>query len=383
MGQTRIRASFMRGGTSKAVVFRQGDLPTDRREWDSIFLRVMGSPDPNGRQLDGMGGGISSLSKVCVVGPSTRDDADIDYTFAQISVRDASVDYSGNCGNMSSAIGPFAVEEGFVPAPADGEAVVRIHNTNTSKIIVSRFNMEDGAAAVDGDLVIDGIAGTGAPIRLEFTDPGGAKTGRLLPTGSPRDILDVPGLGRITASLVDAANPCVFVDAADLGMRGDERPDALEADTVFLERMEAIRRLASVHMGIARDPDEAGRVPSVPKVAIVASPRAMSTLSGRALQPSDMTIAIRMISIGQPHRAVPITGALCLAVAIRIPGSVPHTLALENDGPIRIAHPSGVTVVDAKVQGPEHPNGLHAEYGAVYRTARRLFDGTVFCRAER
>ncbi|PVE24892.1 PrpF family protein [Microvirga sp. KLBC 81] len=383
MTQARIRASFMRGGTSKAVVFRQEDLPADRREWDAIFLAVMGSPDPNGRQLDGMGGGISSLSKVCVVGPSTRPDADVDYTFAQISVRDASVDFSANCGNMSSAIGPFAVEEGLVPITGDGEAVVRIHNTNTSKIIVSRFRVENGAAVVDGDLSIDGVAGSAAPIRLEFTDPGGAKTGRLLPSGSALNRLEVPGIGVIDASLVDAANPCVFVNAADLGKRGDELPDALEADPIFLERMEAIRRAASVHMGIAKDIDEAGRVPSIPKVAIVAAPRAMTTLSGRSLTPSDMSILVRMISIGQPHRAVPITGALCLAVAARIPGSVPNILAHATDEPIRIAHPSGVTVVDAKVSGTDSAESLHAEYGAVYRTARRLFEGAVLYRQGR
>ncbi|WP_084731606.1 2-methylaconitate cis-trans isomerase PrpF family protein [Microvirga vignae] len=383
MTQARIRASFMRGGTSKAVVFRQEDLPADRREWDAIFLGVMGSPDPNGRQLDGMGGGISSLSKICVVGPSTRPDADVDYTFAQISVRDASVDFSANCGNMSSAIGPFAVEEGLVPTTGDGEAVVRIHNTNTSKIIVSRFRVENGTAVVDGDLSIDGVAGSAAPIRLEFTDPGGAKTGRLLPSGSALNRLEVPGLGVINASLVDAANPCVFVNAADLGKRGDELPDALEADPLFLDRMEAIRRAASVHMGIAKDIDEAGRVPSIPKVAIVAAPRAMTTLSGRSLTPSDMSILVRMISIGQPHRAVPITGALCLAVAARIPASVPNILAHATDEPIRIAHPSGVTVVDAKVSGTGSTESLHAEYGAVYRTARRLFEGAVLYRKGR
>lgn len=383
MTQARIRASFMRGGTSKAVVFRQEDLPADRREWDSIFLSVMGSPDPNGRQLDGMGGGISSLSKICVVGPPSRPDADVDYTFAQISVRDASVDFSANCGNMSSAIGPFAIEEGFVPSVRDGEATVRIHNTNTSKIIVSRFQMKDGAAVVDGDMAIDGVSGTAAPIRLEFTDPGGAKTGRLLPTGAPSNRLEVPSLGVIQASMVDAANPCVFVNAEDLGKRGDELPDVLEADPIFLEKMEAIRQAASVQMGITKNLDEAARVPSVPKVAIVATPRAMTTLSGRSLEPSDMSILVRMISIGQPHRAVPITGALCLAVATRIPGSVPNILAQVSDEPIRIAHPSGVTVVDAKVNGTGSAESLHAEYGAVYRTARRLFEGNVLYRSGR
>jgi 2-methylaconitate cis-trans-isomerase PrpF len=181
MAQKRIRAVFMRGGTSKAVVFQRCDLPSDPAAWDDIFLAVMGSPDPNGRQLDGMGGGISSLSKVCVVGPPSRPDADIDYTFAQVSVKDASVDYSGNCGNMSSAMGPFAAEEGLCVVPRDGAAAVRIHNTNTNKIITSRFTMTDGEAETDGDLAIDGIAGTAATVRLEFNDPGGAKTGRLLP----------------------------------------------------------------------------------------------------------------------------------------------------------------------------------------------------------
>src|SRR5574338_1556197 len=180
MKQLRIPAVFMRGGTSNAVVFHARDLPRDRSSWDEIFLAAIGSPDPYGRQLDGMGGGISSLAKVCVVGPPTRPDADIDYTFAQVQVKDAAVDYSGNCGNMSSAMGPFAVDEGLVKV-AGPDALVRIHNTNTRKIIWSRFAMDDGLAAVDGDLVIPGVSGTGAPVRLEFREPGGATTGKLLP----------------------------------------------------------------------------------------------------------------------------------------------------------------------------------------------------------
>ena len=371
----------MRGGTSKAVVFHREDLPADPAEWDGIFLSVMGSPDPNGRQLDGMGGGISSLSKVCVVGPPSRRDADVDYTFAQVSVKDASVDYSGNCGNMSSAIGPFAVDEALVAAPRDGEAVVRIHNTNTSKIIISRFRVTNGLAEVDGDLALDGVAGTAAAIRLEFTDPGGTKTGHLLPTAGARDHLDVPGLGSIEATLVDAANPCVFVSAADVGKRGGELPDALEADADFLDRMERIRRAASVAMGIAPDRETAGRIPSIPKVAMICRPQAMSTLSGRSLGPADMAIGVRMISMGQPHRAVPITGATCLAIATRIVGSIPNALAAGSAGPIVIAHPSGVTVVDAKVDFADEPSRAHAVHGAVYRTARRLFEGHVLYRS--
>ncbi|CAN7447297.1 putative methylaconitate Delta-isomerase PrpF [Phenylobacterium sp. LjRoot225] len=380
MRNLRLPAVFMRGGTSKAVMFRAEDLPADRSAWDAIFLQLMGSPDPNGRQLDGMGGGVSSLSKVCVVGPPSRPDADVDYTFAQVSVREAHVDYSGNCGNMSSAIGPFAVEERIVPAPETGDAVVRIHNTNTGKIIVARFPVLEGALAADGDLEIDGVAGQAAPIRLEFLDPGGAKTGRLLPTGQACDELDVPGLGRIAATLVDAANPCVFVAAEDLGKTGVELPDELEGDATFLERMEAIRRAASVRMGITADLEAAARTASVPMVAMVSAPQTAPTLSGRTLSPNDADICVRMLSMRQPHKATPITGAICLAIAARIPGSIPQRLRRAADGPTRIGHPSGTTLVDAAVTG--EGDDLRALHGAVYRTARRLFEGAVLYRAD-
>ncbi|HEX7128163.1 MAG TPA: PrpF domain-containing protein [Thermodesulfobacteriota bacterium] len=385
MAQGKVRAVFMRGGTSKGIVFRAEDLPADAAARDRLFLAAMGSPDPNGRQLDGMGGGISSLSKVCIVGPPSRPDADVDYTFGQVSVREASVDYSGNCGNMSSAIGPFSVDEGIVRATGR-RATVRIHNTNTRKIIVARFDLEGDRAAVDGDFVLDGVAGAGAPIRLDFTDPGGAKTGRLLPTGRPVDVLEVAGVGRVRASLVDAANPCVFVAASDLGCDGSEAPEALERDRERMARLEAIRCAASVAMGLAPDPERARAIPSVPKVAMVAAPRPATTLSGRTLAPEDMDIAVRMISIGQPHRAVPLTGAMCLAVATRIEGSLPHELAAppaRPDADIRIAHASGVTVVNAAVtrNGAGGPGaGFRAEYATVYRTARRLFEGYVFYR---
>jgi 2-methylaconitate cis-trans-isomerase PrpF len=380
MPQNKIKATFMRGGTSKAVVFNRQDLPADPAHWDPIFLSVMGSPDPNGRQLDGMGGGLSSLSKVCVVGLPTRPDADIDYTFGQVSIKSAAVDYSANCGNMSSAMGPFAVGEGLVTAPANGEAVVRIHNTNTGKIIVARFPMKDGEVETEGEMAIDGVGGQGAPVRLEFVDPGGTRTGRLLPTGRSCDYLDIPSLGSIEASLVDAANPCVFVAATALGKDGSEMPEALENDPVFLEQMEAIRCAASVAMGLAPDVAEAARIPSIPKVAMIVSPRQMTTLSGRRLEPSDMSLGIRMISVGQPHRAVPITGATCLAIAVRIAGSLPNRLARAGDGPITIAHPSGTTVVDAAVEHADDPTRTRAIHGAVYRTARRLFEGNVFYR---
>jgi len=378
----RLRAVFMRGGTSKALMFRAQDLPADRRAWDAIFLQAMGSPDPNGRQLDGMGGGLSSLSKVCVVGPPTRPDADVDYTFAQLAIREALVDYGGNCGNMSGAIGPFAVEEGMVRAPRDGEATVRIHNTNTGKLIVARFPVADGVLAADGELELDGVAGRSAPVRLEFLAPGGAKTGRLLPTRRAVDELDVAGLGRIAASCVDAANPCVFVNAADLGLRGVELPGELERDVRLLERMEAVRCAASVQMGMAPDPAAAARLASVPKVAMVCAPQPAPLLSGRVQGADEVDIVVRMISVGQPHRAVPITGAICLAVAARVPGSIPQQLCRAGAGPLRIGHASGATVVDAAVTGDVADGSIRAEYGAVYRTARRLFEGSVLYRSE-
>lgn len=379
MPMMRIPAVFMRGGTSKAVIFRASDLPADRALWDDIFLSVMGVPDPYGRQLDGMGGGLSSLNKVCVVGPPSRPDADVDYTFVQLGVDEPVVDYGGNCGNMSSAIGPYALEEGIVSAAvlnaAGDEAVVRIHNTNTGKIIVARFPVADGLLAVDGDFHLDGVAGTAAPIKLEFVEPGGARTGRLLPTGAPRDRLDIPGLGPIEASCIDAANPCVFVRASDLGLTGVELPTTLEADPVCLERMEAIRQSASVAMGLADSPAAARALASIPKVAMLAAPQPSQTLTGRTLAAHAMDIAVRMISVGQPHRAVPITGAVCLAVATRVPGSIAAELCTGSKGPIRIGHASGSILVDANVVDGK------ALDGAVFRSVRRLFEGSVVYRA--
>ncbi len=380
MPQHRLRAAFIRGGTSKALVLHLADLPDDQADWAPIFLSALGSPDPNGRQLDGMGGGVSSLSKVCVVGPPSRPDADVDYTFAQIAVGTPMVDYSANCGNMSSAIGPFAVDEGLVPAPNGPMAVVRIHNTNTRKIIVSRFAMEDGHAAIDGDLVLDGVAGSGASIQLEFQDPGGARTEGLLPTGNAVDRLDTGMFGAFDVSMVDAANPCVFVAAAEVDATGIELPDELQQNGALLDRLEAIRRHASVAMGLAASLDDAATIPGVPKVAMIAAPAASPTLSGKPLAAGDVDILVRMISIGQPHRAVPLTGALCLAAACRIPDSVAARLLrpTAQDGTVRIGHPSGIVLVAAEIETTA--TGIHINQATVFRTSRRLFQGEVFYR---
>ncbi|HXT78413.1 MAG TPA: PrpF domain-containing protein [Acetobacteraceae bacterium] len=371
-----LPAVFMRGGTSRAIMFHARDLP-EREAWDRIFLGAMGSPDPNGRQLNGMGGGISSLSKVCVLAPSTRDDADVDYTFAQVQIKEAAVDYRGNCGNMSSAVGPFAVDEGIV-RPNGDTAVVRIFNTNTRKIIRSTFPLMQGRAATEGTLAIPGVAGTGAPVRLDFLAPGGATTGRLLPTRHVADRLDIPGAGTIEVSMIDAANACVFVRAADLGLSGRELPDQLDGDKAVLERLQAVRRAASVAIGIAGSDAEARTINAVPIIGFVAPPMDAPTLSGEPLRAGEVDLTVRFISNGQPHRALPLTASLCTAVAACIAGSVVNqALGPEAGQTVRIGMPSGILTVDADVARDEAGAWL-ARSGAFYRTARRLFDGRVY-----
>jgi 2-methylaconitate cis-trans-isomerase PrpF len=371
-----LPAVFMRGGTSRAVMFHRKDLP-DRTMWDPIFLAAMGSPDPNGRQLNGMGGGISSLSKICILAPSDRADADIDYTFAQIQIREPAVDYRGNCGNMSSAVGPFAVDEGLV-RPNGDTAVLRIFNTNTRKIIRSTFSLVDGRAATDGDLAIPGVAGTGAPIRLDFLSPGGSVTGRLLPTGNVTDWLEVPGLGSIEVSLVDAAKPCVLVRARDIGLSGTELPEALDVNAAVLERVEAIRRAGAIAMGVVQTEQEARDSRGLPAVGFVAPPTDAPTLSGQPIHAADVDLTARFISNGQPHRALPVTSSLCTAVAARITGTVVwQALRAEPGNSIRIGMPSGILTVDADVTC-DTAGDWTAHSGAFYRTARRLFDGRIY-----
>ena len=368
--QTALRSVYVRGGTSRALIFHQADLPpaTPPHEcaaWTSIFLHALGSPDPGGRQLDGLGGGISSLSKIAVVGLASRDDADVDYTFAQVGVTEPTISYRGNCGNISSAIGPFAVDEGLVAVDGD-EAVVRIHNTNTGKIIESRFAVVDGRAAVTGDFVISGVAGSGAPIRLAFRDPGGAVTGRLLPTGNAVDTLPLTDGRAIDVSLVDAANPVVFVTAASLALTGSETPAEL-SDPALLATFEEIRIAGAVAMGIAGETEARETMKNLPLIAIVSA----------APDPSRADIEVRAISSGQPHRAVPLTAAMCLAIAAQLPGTlVAQTMRKPIDGRVVVHHASGSLPVAAIVA--EEAGALVAKEAMVHRTARRLMDGRVF-----
>ncbi|HEV8473542.1 MAG TPA: PrpF domain-containing protein [Methylomirabilota bacterium] len=365
--QKKIRAVYMRGGTSRCLVFREQDVPGPGPERDALLLAALGSPDPYGRQLNGLGGGISSLSKACIIGPATVPDADVDYTFAQVEVNKPVVDYAGNCGNCSSAVGPFAIDEGLVRA-REGITVVRIHNTNTKKLIVAHVPTENGEAAVSGDFELAGVAGRGARIALDFVEPGGAGTGRLLPTGHARDTI-----AGLEVSFVDATNPFVFVRARDLGLTGSEMPQAVDADRELSARLETIRVEAGARVGMAPSA-------SVPKIAFVAAPADYTALDATRYTAGAYDVLARAISMGNCHRAFPLTGAMCLAVAARIPGTVVHECvghAAGNSGSsdVRLGHPSGVLPLDAAVSVKD--GGPQAERVTVYRTARRLMEGWV------
>ncbi|KAI9368130.1 PrpF protein [Aspergillus egyptiacus] len=360
--QHSLPAAYYRGGTSRAVFFKEADLPRSRKEWPPIFRGVIGSPDPYGRQLDGLGGGISSLSKVCVVGEPTHPDADVDYTFAALGVKNPDVDFSSNCGNMVSAVGPFAVDSGLFPTSKEavGDAVVRIHNTNTGKIIHARFPVVHGEAAARGDLAIDGVAGTGAAVRLDFVDPPGSRTGAMLPTGRVKERID-----GVESTCIDVANPCVFVRAEDLGVEGALTPEEISGTPGLLDRLDGIRRQAGVRMGIAETAEE---VPgSVPKIGIVSGPKDEN---------GGVDLVVRALSVGQPHKAVPITVALALAAAARVEGStvaeVTRSRPVDPAG-ITIGHASGNILVGATF-GAEG----RLEFATVFRTARRLFEGRIF-----
>ena len=375
MTQRAVPVVFVRGGTSKGLVFHARDLPADPGERDALLLQALGSPDPYGRQLDGMGGGLSSLSKAAVVGPPTKADADVDYTFAQVAVDAPVVDTAANCGNLSAAVGPFAVDEGLVRAPADGKALVRIHNTNTGKIIHSRFPVRGGRAVVTGDLVLPGVPGTGAAVRLDFLEPAGSRTAALLPSGSPVDELRLADGRRLRVSLVDASNPVVIVAAEDVGLTATEHPEALDADSGTSALLDEVRRVGGVAMGLAATPEE---VPlSNPKIAVIAPPAASTTLAGEEIEADDCDLVVRMLSMGRTHRAVTVTGALCLGVAARVPGTIVSAIA-GGARRVRLASPSGVVVVDAEMT--ERDGAPYPVSAALLRTQRRLMQGEVLVR---
>lgn len=371
MGSLRIPACFMRGGSSKGVFFSRSDLPPNQTVWDRFFLSVIGSPDPYGRQLNGMGGGVSSLSKVAVISPSERNDADLDFTFGQVAVGDALVDYSSNCGNLSSAVGPFALERGLIRL-ADGERSVRIYNTNTKKLLIAHFTVEDGLAVETGDFAIPGVASSGAPVRLEFLDPAGAGTGHLLPTGNLTDEIRTDDGRSFDATLMDVGNPCVFIDAATVGRTANETITELESDRPLMALLDQVRRKAAVMMGLAGN--EASAPAAVPKIAIVGAPEPTHDLAGNMIAPEMADLSVRMLSMGNVHRVLPLTGAMCTGVACRLPGTVPAALAKAPDGDVRLANPSGILPVGANVTAGDTPEVRSV---TVIRTARLLMNGEV------
>jgi len=371
-----INAVFARGGSSNALIFHERDLPADKTLWDPLFRHVMGSPDPYGRQLDGMGGGISSLSKIVIVAPSLRDDADVDYTFVQVGVRDGVVDYGMFCGNMAASVGPFAVDEGVVPV-ADGLAVIRVYNTNTDKIYHARFMVAGGLAVEAGTFTIPGVSGSGARIDLEFINPGGARTVGFLPTGQACDRFMVPNVGAIDVSCVDATNPVVFLRAADLGVDATALPQQLDTYRDLAVKIEAIRRHAAVAMGMAPNADAA--LQSNPKIGVVAPPADLPALDGTVIPATDMDVIIKMVSMENFHRAIPLSSSMCAAAAAAVPGTVVHAIST-NHAPLRIGTASGV--VEARAMVSHRGNSYHADSAATSRTQRRLFQGQLPVPAE-
>jgi 2-methylaconitate cis-trans-isomerase PrpF len=375
MQQIRVPCVFMRGGTSRGAYLRSADLPADPEARDQLILGIYGSPDV--RQIDGIGGADTLTSKVAIVGPSARPDADVDYTFGQVGINVPEIDYKPNCGNISSGVGPFAIMQGWVQL-AEPVTRVRIYNTNTKKIIVAEVPVQDGELAVEGEQQIDGVPGCGAPVLLDFLDSGGAATGKLLPTGRPQDQLEVEGK-RYTVSLVDAANPYVFVRAEELGLEGTESVARVNGDQQLLDHLEAIRGVAAEMYGFVPDGREAlVKSPNLPKIAFVARPKNYVATNGREITASEIDVLGRGLSGQILHKAFAVTGAICTAAAARVPGSIVNEVfagAAAQDL-VRIGHPAGIFTLEMRVE--ERDGQLTLTRSALARTARMIMDGYVY-----
>lgn len=376
----RIRCTILRGGTSKGVFLLEKDLPQDLEGRNRILRAVMGSPDP--RQIDGLGGADILTSKVAIIGPPTRPDADINYTFAQVDIHSEVVSYQGNCGNISAAVGPFAIDEGFVKAE-EPITRVRIHNTNTEKIILAEVPVRGGKAEVEGDYQIDGVPGTGAKILLDYSDSVGSVTGKLLPTGQAKDQLIVEGIGKVEVSIVDVANPMVFVRPESLGLQGTESPKSLDQNRDLLERMEAIRGTVAVLLGfVSHWRDAMNKSPYLPFFAIVGPPKEYRHfLKDLVISEGEIDLTSRLVGMGQTHKAYPGTGAICIASGSRIPGTVIYEtipVSSRESGCLRIGLPSGVMEVEVKAEVID--GKIHIKKVAMGRTARRIMDGNVYVR---
>jgi len=368
----RVPCVIMRGGTSKAVFIKENDLPSDPQLRDRIILAIFGSPDV--RQIDGLAGADPLTSKLAIIGPSTHPDADVDYTFGQVSIDQPLIDYSGNCGNISSAVGPFAIDESMVKA-VEPVTTVRIHNKNTGKILVAEVPVKDGKARVTGDCKIDGVPGTAAPILMDFAATAGSSTGRLLPTGNVVDTIET-SKGPIEVSMVDVSNPCIFVRASDVNMKGTESPAEVNSNKELLAYLEEIRARCCVIMGKAATIEEATKnSPAFPMIAFVGPAQDyVDFTTGNIIKKDQVDFVSRMMFMQVLHKTYPGTGTACTGAAAKIKGTIVNQMIphIDNITTIRIGHPAGILPVVAQVE-----NGVVTK-AAFQRTARRIMEGYCY-----
>jgi 2-methylaconitate cis-trans-isomerase PrpF len=369
--KTKFRCTIMRGGTSKGIFLSEEDLPQDRELRDRIVMAIFGSPDI--RQIDGLGGADSLTSKLALIKRSTEPNSDIIYTFGAVGIDTPFVDYSANCGNISSAVGPYAINQGLVRAEAPF-TLVRIFNTNTQKMIYSKVPVKRGNVVSDGDYAIDGVPGTGAKIELSFMDPGGATTGKLLPTGNVVDEIKLETGEHVHVTMVDAGNPTAFVQAEELGLKGTELPSEFDQDAGDKMKLEAIRRKVGVLMGVPVSP-------SIPKISFIAPSQAYKTVTGQEIRKEEIHLVARVMAMGKMHKTFAITAGIPAAIAAVIPGSTVYQVTGgASDNPltrtVNIGHPSGL--MDVRVEAKEEGGRLRVVSCTVGRTARKIMEGWVF-----
>jgi probable AcnD-accessory protein PrpF len=384
--QRKIAATYMRGGTSKGVFFRLDDLPPEAQvpgpSRDAILLRVIGSPDPYGKQIDGMGGATSSTSKTVILSRSSRADHDVDYLFGQVSIDKAFVDWSGNCGNLSAAVGSFAIQSGLLEAatlPADGLATVRIWQANIQKTIIAQVPMCQGQVQEDGDFELDGVTFPAAEVQLEFLDPAADDAdggGAMFPTGHLIDTLDVPGIGSFEVTFINAGIPTLFLNADALGYQGTELQDAINNDAAALARFETIRAYGALRMGLITDISEAAARQHTPKIAFVSPAKSYIASSGKPVQASDVDLLVRALSMGKLHHAMMGTCAVAIGTAAAIPGTLVNIAAGGGDRTaVRFGHPSGTLRVGAAATQVD--GQWQVTKAIMSRSARVLMEGFV------
>jgi probable AcnD-accessory protein PrpF len=383
--QIRIPATYMRGGTSKGVFFNLTDLPaaaqTPGAARDALLLRVIGSPDPYGKQIDGMGGATSSTSKTVILSKSEREGHDVDYLFGQVSIDKPFVDWSGNCGNLSAAVGPFAISNGLIdPArvPRDGIAVVRIWQANIGKTIIGHVPMRDGAVQETGDFELDGVTFPAAEIQVEFMDPSeeGEDGGSMFPTGNLVDTLDVPGVGTFQATMINAGIPTIFLNADALGYIGTELQDDINGSAEALARFETIRAHGALKMGLIKTLDEAAKRQHTPKVAFVGSPVDYVSSSGKTVLAGDVDVLVRAMSMGKLHHAMMGTASVAIAAAAAVPGTLVNLAAGGGQrDEVRFGHPSGTLRVGAAAN--QDSGDWTVTKAVMSRSARVLMEGWV------